>query len=101
MTEINLKPAVVDKKSEQKKVILRKELFFNVSVLPKITFKAKKIGSWTIEKEERCNICWVNIKPGEEIKTCASCGNKFHKDHWREWVIARQYCPICKVKTTY
>lgn len=101
MTELHLKPATVTEKSEQKKVSFAKELFSQTSINGNISLKAKSIGTWTIEKEERCNICWVNIKQGEAFTRCTSCNNKFHTDHWREWILTKQYCPICKVKTTF
>ena len=101
MSDLTLKPVSVDQKSEQKKITLGKTLFSTSAVTPHVYLKAKSLGTWTIQKEERCNICWVNIKQDEAFTRCTSCNNKFHTDHWREWILTKQYCPICKVKTTY
>ena len=98
MAGLKLKPTEVDKKLDQKKVILQTNLFATKFIQKKLQFKEKIIGQWTIEKEERCNICWVNIKTGEEFTSCASCHNKFHTEHWRQWIIAKSTCPVCKVK---
>ena len=93
-----LKPFVSEKKSEQQKVKLKGILFSNPVERNAVHLQPKNIGSWTIEKEERCNICWMNIKIGEEFTRCTSCNNKFHTEHWRQWIITKGICPICKVK---
>lgn len=101
MADLKLKPVTVDTKSEQKKIVLPNDLFTINSKINNFSLRTKSLGTWTIEKEARCNICWVNIKPGESFTRCTSCNNKFHTDHWREWIISKQSCPICKVRTTY
>lgn len=101
MIDISLKPIVKETKSESTKVQFTKDPLFGKVKRDKVVFKEKVIGKWTIEKEERCNICWINIKPGESFTRCRSCNNKFHTDHWRDWIIKKQSCPICLEKTTY
>lgn len=101
MADLTLKPIVSEKKSESTKVQFAKDPLFGNVKNEKVSIKGNVIGKWTIEKEERCNICWVNIKPGEPFTRCTSCNNKFHVDHWRDWIINKQSCPICKAKTTY
>ena len=98
ITDLKLKPSLVDKKSEQKKVVMKNNLFLKPFKNNLLQVKEQSLGNWTIEKEERCNICWVNIKTGEEFTSCASCHNKFHTEHWRQWIIAKSTCPVCKVK---
>lgn len=98
IADLTLKPIVADEKSDQQKVSITKTLFSNPLEQNLLQLKTNSIGTWTIEKEERCNICWINIKMGEEFTSCASCNNKFHTEHWRQWIIAKGTCPICKVK---
>lgn len=98
IADFHLKPVVSEKKSEQQKVTIKGNLFSNPIERKAVHLQTKSIGSWTIEKEERCNICWTNIKTGEEFTRCTSCNNKFHTEHWRQWIIAKGICPICKVK---
>lgn len=85
-------------KSEQKKVVITNNLLSQKYKTNRLQLKAKIVENWTIQPEERCNICWVNIKVGEEFTRCISCNNKFHAEHWRQWIIAKQSCPICKIK---
>ena len=101
MAGLTLKPTESEEKFDQKKVHLQQNFFATPLFHQKLHFKEKVIGSWTIEKEERCNICWVNIKQGEPFTRCMSCNNKFHKDHWQEWIRSKQTCPICKVKVVF
>ena len=101
MADLKLKPTEAEQKLDQKKVILQNNLFATKFTQDKFQFKEKVIGQWTIEKEERCNICWVNIKQGEPFTRCTSCNNKFHSDHWQEWIRSKQTCPICKVKILF
>ncbi len=101
MADLKLKPTEPEQKLDQKKVVLQTNLFATKFIHEKLQFKEKVIGQWTIEKEERCNICWVNIKQGEPFTRCTSCNNKFHTDHWQEWIRSKQTCPICKVKIVF
>ena len=101
ITTIKLKPTEAEKKLEKKNILLKNNLLFSRFQSEKMTLKEKVIGEWTIEKEERCNICWVNIKKDEEFTRCTSCNNKFHTEHWKEWIRTKQSCPICKVKIAH
>ena len=101
MSSFKLNAKQVEKKSDKNKVQFTNSLLFSRYKDQDLSLSAKVIGQWTIEKEERCNICWVNIKPDEPFTRCTSCNNKFHSDHWREWIIKKQSCPICNVKITF
>ena len=98
MPELKLKPITVDKKTDQKNIVFTKTFFSSTSLPNQVQLREKSLGQWSIEREERCNICWVNIKQGEPFTRCTSCNNKFHEDHWKEWIRSKQSCPICKVR---
>ena len=98
IADLTLKPSIVNTKSDQKKVEIKKNLFSKSFRKSFLRVKEISLGTWTIEKEERCNICWVNIKSGEDFTRCTSCNNKFHTEHWRQWIMTKGVCPMCKVK---
>ncbi|MFX1298831.1 MAG: hypothetical protein ACFFD2_28730 [Promethearchaeota archaeon] len=45
-----------------------------------------------------CSICLLNINKGEIILTCPHCDSPAHRDHLREWLKIKNYCPHCKQK---
>jgi len=44
---------------------------------------------------DKCIICNLTLKRGDEVVRCPSCGNKAHKTHMLEWLHVKKYCPAC------
>lgn len=49
---------------------------------------------------KKCNICRLPLKSGEEVTSCESCENPFHKNHWEQWIGMGRSCPICRIAAT-
>ena len=43
-----------------------------------------------------CAVCLLNIDHGEPIVLCPHCNAPAHRDHLREWLKIKNYCPYCK-----
>ncbi|WXG44345.1 MAG: FG-GAP-like repeat-containing protein [Promethearchaeati archaeon SRVP18_Atabeyarchaeia-1] len=43
----------------------------------------------------RCIVCGMEIRRGEMLVTCASCGSMAHRLHMLEWLHVHDYCPAC------
>jgi predicted RNA-binding Zn-ribbon protein involved in translation (DUF1610 family) len=52
------------------------------------------------EQSERCMVCDLELKPGEDIVSCPQCGNAAHRTHLIEWVHKRHTCPMCRMNLT-
>lgn len=64
-----------------------------------IPFEREK-GEFLCEKCRKlllkCAICLLNIDHGEPILLCPHCNAPAHRDHLREWLKIKNYCPYCK-----
>lgn len=56
------------------------------------------IGEWDWNKRERCIVCNLTIKNGDEIGRCPECGHSAHLNHFLEWIKIKGICPFCKRK---
>ncbi|NVM52302.1 MAG: hypothetical protein HWN66_01280 [Candidatus Helarchaeota archaeon] len=45
-----------------------------------------------------CSVCLLNIDHGESVILCPHCNASAHRDHLREWLKIKNYCPYCKQK---
>lgn len=45
-----------------------------------------------------CSVCLLNINYREVILRCPHCNSPAHRDHVREWLKVKSYCPYCKQK---
>lgn len=45
-----------------------------------------------------CSICLLNINHKEPILICPHCNSPAHRDHFREWLKIKSFCPYCKQK---
>lgn len=43
-----------------------------------------------------CSVCLLNINHGETKVSCPHCNSPAHRDHLREWLKIKNYCPYCK-----
>jgi hypothetical protein len=44
---------------------------------------------------QRCMVCDLPVKRGEELVRCPHCNNIAHKTHMLEWLHVRGTCPVC------
>ena len=42
------------------------------------------------------SVCLLNINHGGRIISCVHCNSPAHRDHLREWLKVKNYCPYCK-----
>lgn len=56
----------------------------------------KEVGTWDWTKEERCIVCGLPIREGQEKVYCPNCGNPAHYAHLAEWVKVKGVCPLCR-----
>ena len=47
-----------------------------------------------------CAVCLLNIDHGEPILLCPHCNAPAHRDHLREWLKIKNYCPYCRQPIT-
>jgi HEAT repeat protein len=66
----------------------------------RVSSALKKISSGMRRKDRKCIVCNLQIKKGEELVRCPSCGNVAHKTHMLEWLHIRGYCPVCSEKVS-
>lgn len=43
-----------------------------------------------------CSVCLLNINYKETILLCPHCSSASHRDHFREWLKIKNFCPYCK-----
>ncbi|MHA1578182.1 MAG: RING finger protein [Candidatus Freyarchaeota archaeon] len=53
------------------------------------------VGTWDWRKPQRCIVCNLKIKEGENIVYCPFCGLPSHRDHLLEWLKIKGFCPNC------
>ncbi|MFX1562415.1 MAG: RING finger domain-containing protein [Promethearchaeota archaeon] len=56
----------------------------------------KEIGEWKWTTSEKCIVCGLQIREGQEQVFCPNCGNPAHYSHLAEWVKVKGTCPICR-----
>ncbi|MHA1505300.1 MAG: RING finger protein, partial [Candidatus Heimdallarchaeota archaeon] len=46
-------------------------------------------------KDERCPICKLELRDGQEILACPQCKTPFHENHLIQWMDSENSCPVC------
>jgi len=65
-------------------------------VLPVRRFKLKLkiVGEWIWD--QKCVVCLGEVKPGDDVVVCPSCGAMGHRGHFLELLKVKAICPNCK-----
>lgn len=56
----------------------------------------KEIGRWDWTPSQKCAVCGLQIREGQQMVYCPNCGNPAHYTHLAEWVRVKGTCPICR-----
>lgn len=88
---------LVESTNKQESIIISgKQHYFGSpqSFNQKIRLNSNIVGKWV--KKERCIICFMDISNDDNILRCPHCDQPAHKTHITDWLLTKQYCPVCK-----
>lgn len=92
-----LKAKIVESTSSQNKIKVKgKNHYFGSQTPSKKYFSLNStiVGKWI--KKEKCIICFMDIIDDDNILRCPHCDQPAHKPHIKDWLLTKQYCPVCK-----
>lgn len=65
-----------------------------------IEFRKLKNNCWenfnsVNHKKSSCNVCYENLKPGDNLIRLPACQHTFHKKCLHSWTLEKSFCPQC------
>ena len=58
--------------------------------------KLEEIDSKTIDEDQYCSICKLELRRNQSILQCPFCKHLFHREHIEEWLETKTECPVCQ-----